>query len=522
MMAAYAISSTGKDVKEMIPEFYCLPLMFLNADRIPFGTRQDGTVVNHVQLPKWAGNSPRAFVMMLSDALESQFVSENIHKWIDLVFGFRQRGKEAVAAVNVFHALTYEGAVDLSKVADDVQRRSNEAQIDNFGQVPMQVFKTEHKPRVRHGVEICVNPCPTVRFDTALSRTSILLNAERVCPSTSFHIDGAAIAFCRPPMSTASWGADEAAADLFLFSAASRLPIGLPANCLPFAVQGDQPRDYISIRQHAIALVEASPPMKELCCLVLPRLRITCCDVSVPFVYLGTSSGAVAVLEVIVGEFATEVDDAEGLLPNRVSRTKTASIQLLDLLVGHTASVRSLKTAASWGLVVSVGADRVVALWDAHKRVLIRTITSQAPRPPDELFPRSLVRQHLVYDPPFICTTVAVNPKRGDIVVAGSREARLPTTTDTPQVLLYTLNGDLVAVSDRQHHVGAVLAYEPYVFVAEGKSVYVLRAATLVPCSELTHNSLEDVIVSLVLNPYGTLLAACDALGNVATWKVVN
>lgn len=33
-------------------------------------------------------------------ALESPFVSEHLHEWIDLVFGFKQRGSEAEAAHN--------------------------------------------------------------------------------------------------------------------------------------------------------------------------------------------------------------------------------------------------------------------------------------------------------------------------------------------------------------------------------------------------------------------------------------
>lgn len=65
--------------------------------------RQNGERVNHVNLPPWARNDPRLFILIHRQALESDYVSQNICQWIDLVFGYKQKGKASVQAINVFH-----------------------------------------------------------------------------------------------------------------------------------------------------------------------------------------------------------------------------------------------------------------------------------------------------------------------------------------------------------------------------------------------------------------------------------
>lgn len=70
---------TSGDVKELVPEMFYLPEIFINKNNENFGTRQgpQASRVSDVELPPWA-KSPFDFIRKHQLALESAHVSQNI------------------------------------------------------------------------------------------------------------------------------------------------------------------------------------------------------------------------------------------------------------------------------------------------------------------------------------------------------------------------------------------------------------------------------------------------------------
>ncbi|CAN4125732.1 unnamed protein product [Withania somnifera] len=135
------------DVKELVPELFYLPEMLTNENSIELGTTQLGEKLDSVRLPPWAENTVD-FIHKHRMALESEHVSAHLHEWIDLIFGYKQRGKEAIQSNNVFFYLTYEGTVDIDKIIDPVQQRAMQDQIAYFGQTPSQLLTVPHMKRI--------------------------------------------------------------------------------------------------------------------------------------------------------------------------------------------------------------------------------------------------------------------------------------------------------------------------------------------------------------------------------------
>ena len=129
----------SKSFKELIPEFFYFPEIFINRADLKLGVRQCKTCVKDVELPNWASNDPRLFVLKHRQALESPFVSKNIHKWLDLIFGCKQRDEGAVNAFNVFDRRLYS-FYDISEFEKLVQVKM----LEHTGQVPKQLMP--HRP----------------------------------------------------------------------------------------------------------------------------------------------------------------------------------------------------------------------------------------------------------------------------------------------------------------------------------------------------------------------------------------
>ena len=159
-------------LKELIPEFYEEnPDFLMNTLDLDLGITSKNEKISNVKLPGWANDSID-FLKKMREALESPFVSNNLHNWIDLIFGYKQKGPISIEANNgkkhlifnillisiVFHPLTYEGSFELNTIHDPLSRKAMEIQVNEYGQTPKQIFNKPHPKRFSSKlIEININ-----------------------------------------------------------------------------------------------------------------------------------------------------------------------------------------------------------------------------------------------------------------------------------------------------------------------------------------------------------------------------
>ena len=142
-----AVTSLNSDFREIIPEFFTLPDFLVNMNHFDLGM-DDGTgqVVNDVILPLWA-KSAEDFIRIHRQALESEYVSEHLPDWIDLIFGYNQSGQNAIKHYNTFHSYCYQSVMTHEVMSDPETMHMIQNHISTVGIIPTQLFTMQHPKR---------------------------------------------------------------------------------------------------------------------------------------------------------------------------------------------------------------------------------------------------------------------------------------------------------------------------------------------------------------------------------------
>ncbi|XP_013358184.1 PREDICTED: WD repeat and FYVE domain-containing protein 3 isoform X7 [Chinchilla lanigera] len=317
------------DVKELIPEFFYLPEFLFNSNNFDLGCKQNGTKLGDVILPPWAKGDPREFIRVHREALECDYVSAHLHEWIDLIFGYKQQGPAAVDAVNVFHHLFYEGQVDIYNINDPLKETATIGFINNFGQIPKQLFKKPHPPkRVRsrlNGDNAGISVPPGCSNDKIFFhhldnlRPSLTPVKELKEPVGQIVCTDKGILAVEqnkvliPPTwnKTFAWGY----ADL---------------SCRLGTYESDK----------AVTVYECLSEWGQILCAICPNPKL---------VITGGTSTAVCVWEM------------------GTSKEKAKSLALKQALLGHTDTVTCATASLAYHIIVSGSRDRTCIIWDLNK-----------------------------------------------------------------------------------------------------------------------------------------------------------
>ena len=151
-MSFICATTQKSDIRELIPEFFCLPEMFYNSNDLNLGEVVDNktkksVLVNNIEMPPWSNDDAYTFICKHREMLESPEVSAKINEWFNLIFGYRQKGPEGKKANNLFLKQTYEDFDEVHKKSKDMEK-VYQKRIVEFGVTPSQIFKSKTDKRI--------------------------------------------------------------------------------------------------------------------------------------------------------------------------------------------------------------------------------------------------------------------------------------------------------------------------------------------------------------------------------------
>ena len=344
---------SSSDVKELIPQLFYLPELFQNDEGFALGKRQNGKDVDNVELPPWAPDS-RMFVKIHRQALESSHVKQEISHWIDLVFGFKQRGNAAIEAINVFHPATY--AHNLDKPQDDLERRARQTMIATYGQTPLQLFTSPHPL-----ADIELNKERS--SNTPVYRTVTGLKWGNYVGSPAY------------PSPYVVWQQVQPFQVRSLVRLESNQVVGLPANTLlvgncSVAKQSDT--SFLGPGPPSTTLLswgfgdgalyyKTSRQGEETQLALIPMndpVSVATCDNIAPTIWFGHKSGRISVYKI-----NSKISGHQG--PAKFH------LDFHTMLYGHMACVTGLVLSPEYSLAVSASSNGNIMTWDLHSQSLL-------------------------------------------------------------------------------------------------------------------------------------------------------
>ncbi|XKL66859.1 hypothetical protein PGB90_010279 [Kerria lacca] len=477
-------SESTTDVKELIPEFFYLPEFLLNLENFNFGVRQNGEVVDNVKLPAWANNNARLFILIHRQMLESEYVRENLPYWIDLVFGFKQTGKAAVEAINVFHPATYYG-FNVDSIPDPLERAAWETMVRTYGQTPRQLFRSPH-PMVAQNLSADeIKNIPVIKGVKGLKWGNYVGSPSREFPSIVWSNFYPNLVASLVPLVTN---------DVF----------GLPA-CTSLLLSYNKERS-VNLVNEGITLLGAAllswghkdgiirikekkeqPQVPVIFCPLADSVTVCSTVPDCYLIWIGLLSGNILIFRYTFNVESGGVDiDNEPIT-----------------LVGHKKRVTGIYLSQVFGFAVSISDDNNAIIWDLNEMIYVRTIPS--------------------IDLPL--NIVTVSETLGDIATIAYNDF------DNNSVLrLHTLNATLVGtVFIKERVTAACFSNAP-----EGISVNVIATGLnngvirlwstwdLSPVSDISNSVINSPIISLTYSYDSLHLYASVSNGNVFIWESTN
>ena len=179
--------------REMIPELFSIPEIYINLNDNDFGKQKDGNRVHNITFDPYAENSIEFCYIIKNKINNNTEINNKINKWFDFIFGVNQLGnyisdktnnlnseeKEKLKKLRRFNTYCYGQFYNIKKIYSDAQK-SNKSKKQiyediktninialNFGQCPYQLLNEVHPSKKKS--LILSDSCSNITTKTDIS-----------------------------------------------------------------------------------------------------------------------------------------------------------------------------------------------------------------------------------------------------------------------------------------------------------------------------------------------------------------